>query len=538
MKEYNHLKDLINSVQEENVLNKTIVFNPLRRIRNNIDVELFFGMVFALNGAKVKVLLDDGVMMHWDTIQFDNWKTLQINKSTPDIKKLDKFQFNPYNYNFRRFFSIDNHFLEVLFRRNIINKAIKTYNINNLDVIFYSEFLNRNNVKYKNLDELKKHAESSTIRFFRNCDLDYNDKFVRYYYNLSLKNAVLSRMVGEYVLNKLKPDLFITSHGMYSSHGPAFEYLKNKGVNCQILISVSYTKKLYFKFIDTPEQTLSRCKLWEKYKNKPVTPLMIKTVEDYFNQRFGGSSNDIEHYSYMQIDKIFKVKKEDRYKYYICLFPNTNWDGNIRDRHIAFDGLLDWLLLTINYVKNRKNIKMYIKSHPGEMVFSVNTPKILELINKYIDLKTINNIIPIPPHIKINTYKFLESGIDLGITYDGFIGIEMPYLGIPTITCAKGGLSSIEGANITVNTKNEYFNYLDNIDKIIQEFSNNRDKIRENVIRYVYWYLFEDLIFLPSFTTKTQYRFDLMPLEKKDLILNKFMLKILNSSAKFKNSEK
>ena len=56
----------------------------------------------------------------------------------------------------------------------------------------------------------------------------------------------------------------------------------------------------------------------------------------------------------------FKIKKDDGIKYHIAMFPNVIWDANTKDRHIAFDGYLDWLVTTINYVKNRKDIKLYI----------------------------------------------------------------------------------------------------------------------------------------------------------------------------------
>ncbi|MFX1391961.1 MAG: hypothetical protein ACFFAH_00165 [Promethearchaeota archaeon] len=500
-------------------------------LRNNIDIEVFFGLVFALNGAKVKILIDDGILYHWDTLQFDNWNTFQINKENPKIIKIDRYQLNPLNYNFRRILTLKNHLLDVFLQKRIIKKALNAYKVENMEYIYYSDIINRNEVKYENLEDLKKHAESSSIRFFRNCDLDYNNKYIRYYYNLSLKNAILCRNIGKFVFYNLKPDLFLTSHGMYSTHGSTYEFLKENGIKCRLYITLSYTNKYYIKFIDTKEQTLSRCKFWHDYKNKPLTEEMRKKVDNYFSGRFKGSTVDIKvHSKYIKNTKSFIENSNDKYKYHIILFSNIIFDGNIRDRHFAFDGLLDWLLSTIEYVKNRKDIKLYIRAHPREKRFSRNTPKIFEILSKYIDINTIENIVPISSDFKINTYEFVKNKIDLVIIYDGFLGLELPYLGIPTIICAGDGMTNVVGANKSIKNKEEYFNYLENVDKLINEYRDNRDIIRDNVIRYVYWYLFEDRIELPSFKFGLKFNnyFNLKFLNKRDLLINKNLIDLFN----------
>ena len=65
------LGNFIKSIEDKKLLNKTIVINAVRSLEHNFNSEVFFGILFALNGAKVKVLMDDGIMMHWDTYEFD-----------------------------------------------------------------------------------------------------------------------------------------------------------------------------------------------------------------------------------------------------------------------------------------------------------------------------------------------------------------------------------------------------------------------------------------------------------------------------------
>lgn len=481
LKEYEHLKALIKNVKKTDILsNKTIVINLVRILRNNIDVEGFIGLILALNGAKVKFLLDDGVLYHWDTISIDNWHTVP-----PKIKSIEKYSLNPFNYNHKNIYSLYRKTLE----RLILKKALKTYNVKNLEIIYYSKIIGNNNPRCENLEELKKHAISSTIRFFRNSDLDYNDKYVKYYYNLSLKNAILSRYVGEYILNKINPDYFIVPHGFYSSTGPSLDFLKKNGVKCYIWLGGNRRSRDQTRGIlaDENTKTLTRSIYWKKYKEIPVTEKMKQEVEKFFKYRYDEFSNDFEKPSLIK-EKYLLKNQNSKFKYHIAMFPNIIWDSNIVETHNIFTGFIDWLISTIDYIKNRKDIKLYLRPHPLEVIKCKNTPRILDLLTKRINLENFENIVVIPPEAKINLYKFLKNKIDLAIVYDGFLGIELPYFKIPTIICVKDGFSSIEGGNLILNKREDYFNYLDNIGKVIEEFHQNFEKYYNNIVRYIYWY--------------------------------------------------
>jgi len=86
----------------------------------------------------------------------------------------------------------------------------------------------------------------------------------------------------------------------------------------------------------------------------------------------------------------------------------------------------------------------------------------------------------------------------LSIIYDGFLGLELPYLKIPTLTCAKWGFSYMPEANLTISNKEDYFNRLDNLEQVIDDFYKNYEKFIPYYINFFYWYLFENLIKIPT----------------------------------------
>jgi len=492
--EYNHLRKLFKNVERNNILNSRIVFNTVYKKRKFINREFFIGKLLALNGAKVFFLLDDGV--------------LSLGKRT----KLKKFYKTPFTFLITKIISL---------------KAIKTYKDKNIEIIYYSEILN--NVDYYEKQKLRKYAISFTIRNFKTTILDYNNKRVNFYYKRCLKDAVLSKKVGEYVLNEIKADYFVTSHGIYSTWGPAYDFLKKSNIKSYVYVFIhnhSYNMQDIY-FTTAKAQTLSRCKFWQEYKNTTITKEMEKKVNELFNLRLNHKTKDTKIYYKGKI-KSLKVNKNDGYKYHIAIFPSLIWDGNIEDRHIAFDGILDWLISTIDFLKNKNDVKIFLKFHPAEVTMFKGSAKIQNLIKEYLDSNDIKNLELIPTEDKIDTYEFLKSGIDLGICYDGILALEMPYLKIPVILGGVGGRFYVEGGNYTIKTREDYFKYFDNLEKLIEDFHANYEKYYQNIIRYSYWYLFENVIKLPILSKKYRKKINLFQVQQKDLSLNKKLLKIFS----------
>lgn len=517
LKDKNHIQKIFDQLENLNYLtNKTIVFNSIRQYKEVFDRESFLGKIFAIYGAKVIILIDDGVLKHWDTLQIND-----IN----NIKSINKINLNPYprlDLNLKK--RINNFFFKFL-----IKVSLSTYQDENLRFINYSQIASNYNLQIDNLDDLEKYAEASTIRFFKS-ELDFKDDNIKYYYNLSLMNAILSRNIGKYIYDKLKPDIFITSHGIYSTWGPAFDFLKEKGIYSLIFIDKHVHSEDFrdIYFSDTIAQKLTESKFWKSFKKANVTEHMEKMVRDYFSKRFNYDVFDTKIY-YSKGTNTFTIDKNDGYQYHVAMFPNIIWDGNVKDRHTVFDNLTDWIISTIDYVEKRTEIKLIIKSHPAEASLYRTSTKTEDIIKKNFDIKEFKNVTLIPPERNINTYQFLKSGVDLGICYDGFLAIEMPFLKIPTIICTDSGRFSVEDGNFTVKDKNQYFYYLDNIDYIIKKFHSNYKEYYNNIIRYAYWYLYENVMKLPSLSNQGLYGTRLSQIGKKDLILDKKLIKILNN---------
>ena len=119
---------------------------------------------------------------------------------------------------------------------------------------------------------------------------------------------------------------------------------------------------------------------WKEYQNSLVTKEMEERVKSLFEKRFNFATKDTKTY-YAGAVSEFRIDKSDNYKYQIVIFPPLVWDGNIQDRHIAFKGILDWLISTINYLKQRKDINFFIRFHPAETTMFKYSDKLQNILN-------------------------------------------------------------------------------------------------------------------------------------------------------------
>lgn len=185
-----------------------------------------------------------------------------------------------------------------------------------------------------------------------------------------MENCKLTFAIGEQIYEKYHPNVFITSHGIYSTWGPMYDFFKTKKIKSYVYAgkhSHALNQK-YIYFTDSKVQTLTRSSFWNKYKNTQVTTEMKKKVDEYFKTRFRHATMDTKVY-FGEEANILQIVKDKRKKFNIAIFPNSIWDGNIHDRHQAFEGIIDWLVKTVYYFRNREDCQVYIKFHPAEITF-------------------------------------------------------------------------------------------------------------------------------------------------------------------------
>lgn len=471
---YFKIKECVNSIPKSDKLKgKRILFVTIRSFSFIFFQELFFANVYARQGARVKVLLDDGILPHWDTYQLPDG----------DIK------LNPY--------------------KKIKIRLVKSYLLYafshpNISVTYLSSMINENSLAMARADindQDRKDCISSVRRYFQNGRVDISDPIQRKYYDASIENCVIMKATINTIIDEWKPTLAITSHGIYSLWGPGYTILKKHSIPTYVYGPHPYQPDC-FDITDTLIQTLCKDSDSVEYmKNGEFTEEDKRTIQDFFDKRQNHKTIDTAiYYSWMDKEKAdtsFFEKKDDTVTTF-CMFPNVIWDGDVAQRDKVFDGNLDYIISTINFFRNSNNF-LYVRCHPSEATLCVNDIKLIDILEKEIpDLYELKNVKIIRSEWKIDTYDFIRNYVDIGIVYDGIIAMELTYLGKPVISPSMARFNAGDFL-INPNTRDEYFSLFENTDYLKSFINTTRINA---MLKFAYWYIYKLAYYMPIYSTK------------------------------------
>lgn len=468
-----YFRKTINAIPKSDALNgKNYLFVTIRSYSFVFHQELFFANILARNGATVYVLLDDGILPHWDTYQLHE-KGMPANASVTVKNKIIR----------KIYTSLYHH-------RNI--RFVKTSDLLKLKTI-------KNIYLKESLDESdEKNAISSVRRYFECGYYDPKNEEHQLYYSKTVNNIKLMKFFCRTLQQSYNFKAVVTSHGIYSIFGTAYNYFRN--INIPVYVYGAHCYKSYhILFTDTLAQTLSLDSSCLEYmKNGVLNKENIKAVDDYLLARRNHTTKDTSiYYSWMKEKKHINIKKKESSLNY-AMFPNIIWDGDVAQRDTIFNGMLDWMKKTINYFILDQQNNLIIRFHPAEATLWKDTIRLSDVIDKlYPNLNDYPNITVIRADQQIDTYEFIQNNVDVGLIYDGILSLELTHMHKPVISpsCNRytGGTFVLSPSTIE-----EYYGLLKDFD-LNGYFTKEKNN---EFYKYAYWFLFLSAYVMPNYSEK------------------------------------
>ena len=355
-----------------------------------------------------------------------------------------------------------------------------------------------------------------------------NDSVTRYFYgsvpnegSVELKNIrrrfLITAMIGVLVSSNIdkqwSPTIVFNNMNVYSDWNPYYSYFKLKGVqlNTLSISQFNYNTQL-LNYADLFSSSV-RFKKWLETRDYiGLDELETTEITGLMNERFAGKAQVFQQYNFFDnksnISDFFTV---DPSKRNIFLFSNVFWDVGISDDSALYANVIDWVLDSIEIVANNPSCHLYLKPHPAEKYDSGATSikgVIDYIFERFSTLPS--NVTIIYPEYKLNTYQLFPL-IDLGVVYNGTLGIEMMVNDIQVVSCGKGPYTGV-GLVIEPSSRNEYCEALLNPVKL-------EKPTKEMVQLFAYFYFIKTLI--PWKLTKKAYgdSFDGYTIDSLDKLL-------------------
>ena len=323
------------------------------------------------------------------------------------------------------------------------------------------------------------HSYAATVRFFANPNIELENTFVKIF-QAYIKSSIIALEVIKNIDNKYNFTHIVLDHGIYVPQGVIAEYFKEKKKNITTFAAETRNKS----FIFSKNQSY-HYEMVKKINLKNINLTRNKKIKtlNFLSQKRSGKNHWI---LFQEKSKKTKINlNEDKIN--IAIFTNVLWDAKIHFKENVFDSCEDWVLKTIEIVKqyNLKNINLHIRVHPGEKKGFVKSRYFLApLINNFNIKNKINFVKVYDSSDDVNSYE-LAKKCDYSICYASKIAFELAAIGVKVITTGDAWTRNKEITHDIISKK-EYIKTLTNINS-----SKYKYKLKNlNAIKFAFYYIF------------------------------------------------
>ncbi len=308
------------------------------------------------------------------------------------------------------------------------------------------------------------HAMAGALRYYGVGDLSLEPEG-----EAVLRRYLESSLLTAFCINRLlldnKYQAVVNNHGIYVPHGIVSAACRSRNVRTASW-NLAYRKQCaIFSHTDTYHHTLMD-EPTSDWENMAWSKDREAEIVNYLESRRKGSRDWIwfNRDADDDMDRFAAKVGLDWKRPVIGMLTNVVWDAQLHYPANAFPGMVDWVMRTVAYFRDRPDLQLLIRVHPGELAppggSTVSRQPIVEEIRSaFPDMP--KNVFIIGPESTVSTYAAMDR-CDSVIIYGTKTGVELTSVGIPVIV---GGEAWIRNKGMTLDASNadDYFRHLDTL---------------------------------------------------------------------------
>ena len=297
---------------------------------------------------------------------------------------------------------------------------------------------------FKGIDVLNSAMESVTRFFYGETWCDKDEQRAQLQNHVA--TAKIMGTVAKNLMSTWKPDIVINNMSVYSTWEPIYEIARLLGIRFHQISLQPYDFKTVL--IDSWRLYESTERFFEYQSTRTDMCLSddeSKRLDQFIKQRKGGESDLARKEGYFRstsLEIAAKALRYDETKRNIFMFSNIHWDVGIADFESLFPSVLEWCLETVEMLRNAPGIHLYLKPHPAEFYDGAPSLKGVSQILRETIVPLPENLTIIEPTLRLNTYELFPM-IDLGVIFNGTLGLEMLLHGIPVVSTGRTTYSGL-----------------------------------------------------------------------------------------------
>lgn len=277
-----------------------------------------------------------------------------------------------------------------------------------------------------------KNAKSAILRYLKGHDLPSDPRLVHEYAYSSLICAAAARNA----LESLKPDRVFMSHGVYVDWGPALHTSLEMKIPVTAWMASYLPARFYFRHvrdgmhIDFHNMSTSA---WDEVSATPLSQEQEERLGNYLLDRYqNNTSFDMKRFkSYVgRTSEALARYSLDKNKPTWGIFAHINWDSVSDYAPMLYNSFNEWIIETIEIIKEVRDVQWLIKVHPAEDWDNPDSGVQLLIRKKFPNLPINIRVLSAKENISpLDFYELVEGGV----TVYGTAGLELAAHGKPVI---------------------------------------------------------------------------------------------------------
>jgi hypothetical protein len=251
------------------------------------------------------------------------------------------------------------------------------------------------------------------------------------------------------------PDILLVISGRHIFWRAAREIAQSRGVKvvCREMFIESFDCHIYAVNSSCEDPAIP--KAWARARETPLTSLQEKQVDEDL-KGLPAFARQVAYDPLLEtrtstIRTALGLSSDRRL---ITLFTNVTWDLFVAERDFAFDGQMQWIAATLDFIRRHPELDLVVRAHPAEIVPKLRTRGriVRQIEEQFTPLPSIVRLIGPESTISSDTLRAMAS---LNLVYCSSVGLEAVIAGQPVLICGDPYYAR-KGFTIDVDSPEHY----------------------------------------------------------------------------------
>jgi hypothetical protein len=251
-----------------------------------------------------------------------------------------------------------------------------------------------------------------------------------------LTSGIVALLAARRWIDTWRPDILVVISGRHIFWRAAAEIARARGIKvvAREMFNEAFDCHIYAVNSSCEDPILGQA--WARGRNTALTAPQERLVDDYL-RRLPAYARQVSHEPVLEKrTTAIATELELRADRPLVLFTNVTWDLFVAERDSAFDGQMEWIRATLDFIRAHPQLDLVIRAHPAEIVpkFRTRGRIIRQIQERYSPLP--DNVRLVGPDSKISS-DVLRAMASLNLVYCASVGLEAVIASQPVLICGN-----------------------------------------------------------------------------------------------------